>query len=1450
MKKGIGFSAILLIFIIIFGLVPISVFAVGQTDDAPILVSSTKKSWESVKAALESKNFVPALYLDFEDQELGLVSKTEKNSQGNIQYLTSINSPYISGKDIQLKNYRQSYSIIMDDVNKALYLGNAENEDDNNDNYIDIMNNGVARGNDIFISVDLKMNGNHIASCNSSESLFCFINRDSGARFNTTTVWISKVGGLYTQNNFSPENLIGYLSDIEYTTVSLHVKLSENKYYVYLNDVLVTPDGEQFLSLNDDQTFGETGRSYLDYAFGQIRLYNSSDNISDVRNSGMFIDNIILAGRAQRNAHNTEEEDLFITDFSDAEAGKSLVANENIAGIAADGVTLTVNTAMPDGGILTYAKDGNDTVLKYGKPAGFVTPADAQAYFSVFGLYNIIGKNYSVSVDFKMGSETLGSTYQIMNPINRLSGSTPLGSVYLYADGNMAYNGVNIGKASTESYTNVTVDFVCNEASNAVKVHVYVNGELKTTASTTQAPWGENTPEKFFLNDIAFFCGYKNSIQPMNETELFIKDISVRLTDAYNSGENMDSPFINRITGFVKTAKILRYFNEDGTFKTENFSLDGENYIVGYRGNVIGKASDGIEMSYAPYFESVFNYGDTQNIELLKSEDASCINEIVTGVERAAYNYKVTVDDSSARYYLSYINTGTNQDSYWDYDLPSQYVNGASIGFEIDIMLDQYFSGAGAGANGLISVKGYNQEMSRPTLENDTIIASITEDGWLKSGNRKLVPLSKTEFTKISVILNTPTSGKADGIFDMYVNGVKILEDIEISSGCYGVQGFRSLQAEGFIAGMYIKNISIYADADKPMRFMTMEGGMPVLTDDGTKTPAKASDIKRGLIIESGAYRYYDEYGLPIVSDTVIIDGKNYTADANGKIVCNGSNHLGNIENGICSVCGESADGISTLYGNSLILGSDVKVVFYLSINPEVIEPDLFAEIGREPDFTEGRTLKISVSELNSVVIKGSVYYKISYGVPAKDIADTIKLRLFKNGEPIGTEYSYSAQTYIDEVKAEPVSITYSEELRALLSALELYGKLAKKDLDKTSTAVDVSALAGIDANSFISEGVTGAEANVTDSNKTDATAENPNGLIIRTKYSLSLESNIKMIFTFKSEVGSIYDYTFMIDGEEVIPKLRPEGNGLYYIEKSVNAYGLKEKHTLTVENSSGQNMLTITSSVLGFAYNNLSKSDDETHRNLMKSIFNYWKNADVYYKVANTEDNMINGADGEGSVLIGKTVYSFGDSLVQGHYSGLGMIDGLVSQYGMVHTKYAKGGNTITVNNVKTNVYSQVNAASAVCPDFVVFNGLTNDANATGFNNCTLGEITDGFNDEYDLTTFCGSFEATVKLMKEKYPTAKIIFVTPHNMPTRHAQTLELLVNSAIAVCEKWGIPVVDIYHDGAIDTNNDEQRIIYSYNSTEEEGNGNGTHLTSTGYNKFYAPLISAKMVELIKE
>lgn len=209
------------------------------------------------------------------------------------------------------------------------------------------------------------------------------------------------------------------------------------------------------------------------------------------------------------------------------------------------------------------------------------------------------------------------------------------------------------------------------------------------------------------------------------------------------------------------------------------------------------------------------------------------------------------------------------------------------------------------------------------------------------------------------------------------------------------------------------------------------------------------------------------------------------------------------------------------------------------------------------------------------------------------------------------------------------------------------------------------------------------------------------------------------------------------------------------------------------------------------------------------------------------------------------KILYGFGDSLVEGHCIGIGMLDALAEKYGMSYHKYARNGATVIPGSALgseeqvPDVAAQIERAAAAPPDFVCFDGLTNDAYPNVIRG-HLGEITGSYSGNYDSTSFYGAFERICFLLREKYEDSRIFYICVHKMPTRDMEVQKLLHRAAREVCEKWSIPYVDVFRQGQINTCMEEMRKKYSYDRSEHLTDGNGTHLNADGYEKWYLPMI----------
>ena len=219
---------------------------------------------------------------------------------------------------------------------------------------------------------------------------------------------------------------------------------------------------------------------------------------------------------------------------------------------------------------------------------------------------------------------------------------------------------------------------------------------------------------------------------------------------------------------------------------------------------------------------------------------------------------------------------------------------------------------------------------------------------------------------------------------------------------------------------------------------------------------------------------------------------------------------------------------------------------------------------------------------------------------------------------------------------------------------------------------------------------------------------------------------------------------------------------------------------------------------------------------------------------------------------LYKKHVYGFGDSIVYGHAAGISFLDDLAENYSMRIAKYAVNGATVIGYSGNT-ILPQIEAASDEIPDYVLFDGLINDAYIDVTDDPTkLGTISGGFAEMLDPTTFCGAFECICRTLLTKYIGAKIIFIAVHKTPARDLSAQDTLQSLARQICSKWSIPVVDLYNASGLNCFIPEYQMAYSYDKADANGGntstgGTGTHPNDVGYKQFYMPMITAKMKEL---
>ncbi len=215
---------------------------------------------------------------------------------------------------------------------------------------------------------------------------------------------------------------------------------------------------------------------------------------------------------------------------------------------------------------------------------------------------------------------------------------------------------------------------------------------------------------------------------------------------------------------------------------------------------------------------------------------------------------------------------------------------------------------------------------------------------------------------------------------------------------------------------------------------------------------------------------------------------------------------------------------------------------------------------------------------------------------------------------------------------------------------------------------------------------------------------------------------------------------------------------------------------------------------------------------------------------------------------LRGKTMYAFGDSIVDGHqYRKASFVTFVAEREGMELQKLAENGSTIIdgAASMGTTVYRQLVNAPDKEPDFVLFNGGTNDAMYLVDNGIEdYGQVREGQYGGFD-NTFAGAFEETIRRMRRKWPNAGIIYVAAHKLD-RDEKVQQALHGLEMEACRKWGVTVANVYEDAPLDTkNNLEQRAAYSFDEVNPSDGlpgtgGTGTHPNFACMEEFYVPIV----------
>ncbi|MCD8205038.1 MAG: SGNH/GDSL hydrolase family protein [Clostridia bacterium] len=223
---------------------------------------------------------------------------------------------------------------------------------------------------------------------------------------------------------------------------------------------------------------------------------------------------------------------------------------------------------------------------------------------------------------------------------------------------------------------------------------------------------------------------------------------------------------------------------------------------------------------------------------------------------------------------------------------------------------------------------------------------------------------------------------------------------------------------------------------------------------------------------------------------------------------------------------------------------------------------------------------------------------------------------------------------------------------------------------------------------------------------------------------------------------------------------------------------------------------------------------------------------------------------------LTGRSVLVLGDSIMFGSGNdGYGPGEFLRDDFGGTLFKYCVGGARTGFFEGRSWIVEQLRQAimDGVAPDYVLFDGMTNDCFKTDGENFDV-EIGEYSSEKkgVDINTltkddsFSACFDSIVFTLTERFPDAKLLYVRNHNMGRREDAAQRLYGERAVQICRKWGVEVADVYSESGLDTFLPEHRDKYTAD-TYGWGRGDCTHPNREGYRLFYMPIIERKLRSL---
>lgn len=294
--------------------------------------------------------------------------------------------------------------------------------------------------------------------------------------------------------------------------------------------------------------------------------------------------------------------------------------------------------------------------------------------------------------------------------------------------------------------------------------------------------------------------------------------------------------------------------------------------------------------------------------------------------------------------------------------------------------------------------------------------------------------------------------------------------------------------------------------------------------------------------------------------------------------------------------------------------------------------------------------------------------------------------------------------------------------------------------------------------------------------------------------------------------------------------------------ETGGNWYGI----TFTITNAHVQS---------GYAWFAVSQRIDNMERFMLVKDINYPAEYIPYFKTRTVlQDVYVQLGYALGTVsnrLYEKTACFFGDSICNGS-SARDTKNGWAGRIGDTNTmtwvNYGVNGGTIAQLSGHHFIGGDIGISHTEYPDsdFIILEGGTNDADT--LHEEGLGTYSESdFGGSYDTTTFSGAFETMLYKAVTYFPHAHIGYIVAQKMGTgAQAARRKTFFDRAVALCGKWGIPVLNLWTGTRLNPSISVQWDSSKDNQANIDAGSlytDGQHLTPSGYD-LITPIIEQWM------